>query len=42
MEYFDNLKEMYQTHIINTEKQIKKLNHQNPKLKNIFLSMILF
>ena len=36
MEYFDNLKEMYQTHIINTEKQIKeRFEYHLNKCKNI-------
>lgn len=35
MEYFDNLKEMYQTHIINTEKQIKeRFEYHLSKCKN--------
>ena len=36
MEYFDNLKEMYQTHITNTEKQIKeRFEYHLNKCKNI-------
>ena len=35
MEYFDNLKEMYQTHIVNTEKQIKeRFEYHLTKCKN--------
>lgn len=35
MEYFDNLKEMYQTHITNTEKQIKeRFEYHLNKCKN--------
>lgn len=35
MEYFDNLKEMYQTHITNTEKQIKeRFEYHLTKCKN--------
>lgn len=38
MEYFDNLKEMYQTHIINTEKQIKeRFEYHLSKCKNVVL-----
>jgi len=36
MEYFDNLKEMYQTHIVNTEKQIKeRFEYHLTKCKNV-------
>jgi len=35
MKYFDNLKEMYQTHITNTEKQIKeRFEYHLSKCKN--------
>jgi type I restriction enzyme M protein len=36
MEYFDNLKEAYQTHIVNTEKQIKeRFEYHLNKCKNV-------